>query len=446
MAVHIQSVEAGSPAAGAGIRAGDALLSIDGRDITDYFDYRYCLEEERIALSLERGGRRYSVEIDKPAGEDIGLAFETFLMSAERSCANRCVFCFIDQLPSGLRDTLYFKDDDARLSFLFGNYITLTNLSRRDVDRIIEMRIQPINISVHTTDPELRCRMMGHPRAGESLRVLDEFAAAGLMMGGQIVVCPGYNDGPTLERTLSDLYRFAPAMRSVSVVPVGLTAHREGLPPLRPVDREAATAILDIVERWGERAKRETGSRFVFAADEIYLAAGRAIPPPEHYEDFPQIDNGVGMLRQFEEAFCGALDRTPPPRLPMRATVATGALAAPELRRLVDELQARWHNQFVNVVAVENRLFGPGVTVSGLLAGRDVIAALRGRVRGHLLLPANLLDRAGERFLDDVTPRELERALGVPVTFCDGGADVVGALARERLTGRARGARRRGAK
>ena len=356
--------------------------------------------------------------MEKEEGEDLGLNFETYLMDRARSCANNCIFCFVDQMPPGMRKSLYFKDDDARLSFLMGNYLTLTNLSQREVQRIIDLRISPINVSVHTTDPVLRCEMLKNKRAGESIETMRRFAQNHITMNCQIVSCPGINDGPALDRTLKELAEMYPAVNSISVVPVGVTRFREGLYPLTPYDREGAARVLDQVEAFAARHLEEKGTRLVWCSDEFYLLAGRELPPEDYFEEFTQLDNGVGMLRLLTEEFRRALDLMEPEEMAGAApfSIATGVSAGPFLTRLVDMAREKCDTIKGTVYPIVNRFFGETITVAGLVTGGDLIDQLRGKQLGErLLIPANML-RSGERvFLDDVSLDDVERELGVPV-------------------------------
>ena len=426
MAAQITSVDPGSPAARAGVKAGERLRTINGHGIQDVLDYKFYSYDPRLTLTLEGETGVRTVTLEKGEGEELGLNFETYLMDRQKSCGNKCVFCFIDQLPQGMRPTLYFKDDDARLSFLLGNYISLTNLSEQDVERMIRMRISPIHVSVHTMNPALRCRMLGNPRAGAALDILRRLAAAGLAIHCQLVICKGLNDGEELAFSLRELGALHPAVRSISVVPVGLTRYREGLYPLEPIGPEDARDILAITEAFGENCLRTLGTRLAYASDEIFIKAGRPLPESEYYEDFAQFENGVGMLSLFCEEFRAALrlmgeeDGVPAP-----FTIATGQAAAPFLSRLIDECRAKCHNLEGEVVAIPNRLFGEGVTVAGLICGQDLIAGLAGRrLRGRVLISANMLRDGGDVFLDDLTLGEVSRRLGVPVVpvEIDGGA------------------------
>ena len=384
--VTVTGVEPGSRAAHAGIEPGDRLISINGHEIGDILDYRFFETERELRLVLSRGDREYRLELVKPRYAELGLEFESYLMDRERSCRNKCVFCFIDQLPKGMRETLYFKDDDDRLSFLFGNYITLTNIDDREVDRILQMHISPINVSVHTMDPELRCRMMNNRFAGESLRHLYRLAKGGVGLNCQIVLCPGLNDGEALEFTLGELCGLEGSLQSVACVPVGLTRYREGLYPLTAFDRETANEALGIIERWGDRCKAQRGARTVYASDELYILAGRELPTLEFYEDFPQIENGVGMLRDLEDSFLWALEEA-------------GDLTLSSPRRVT-------------------------------IPAPDTCAKLAGRELGDAVLIANNMLRAGEDvFLDDMTLSELSERLGVTAVRVGGsGEDLFAAV------------------
>ena len=411
-------VEKHSPAARAGVREGETLTHVNGRPILDVLDYKFYTYDARLTLTLAGAEGERTVRVRKAEGEDLGLEFETYLMDSARSCANRCIFCFVDQLPPGMRRTLYFKDDDARLSFLLGNYITLTNLSDREVQRIIDLRVSPINISVHTTDPALRCEMLGHKNAGRGIGIMERFARENITMNCQIVACPGINDGPALDKTLSDLAGMHPAVHSVSVVPVGLTRFREGLYPLESYTRDAAAALIDQVEAFAARQLEERGTRLAWCSDEFYLLAGRELPVEDYFEEFTQLDNGVGMLRLLESEFCRALELMEPGEAEGAApfSIATGVSAAPLLRRLVRLAHERCGAPEGRVYPIVNRFFGESITVAGLVTGGDLIGQLRGKELGRrLLIPASML-RAGENvFLDDVTTADVERELGVPV-------------------------------
>lgn len=415
MAVRVTGTDKGSPAQQAEL-SGAVLLSINGSEINDMLDYEYYSSGAVLELAVMRGAKLEYVTVEKDEYEPLGCAFESYLIDKKHSCRNKCMFCFIDQLPKGLRETLYFKDDDERLSFLFGNYITLTNLGPREVERIKEMRISPINISVHTVEPELRVQMMTNKNAGAVLRYLDEFAAAGIEMNCQVVLCRGVNDGAHLKKTVEKLAGLHPAVRSVAVVPSGLTRFREGLYPLTPYDRESARAVLALLEPYGEAYRQRCGARIVYPADEWFLLAGQPIPPGDYYDDYPQLENGVGMWRMLHDQFLAALPGRRRTLLPRGIDVATGTLAYPLIRLLADQLQRLYPNVRVTVHRVENRFFGGNIGVAGLLTGTDLIAQLKGRLRSRTLgIPEVMLRDEKDKFLDDVSVKQLEKALGVRV-------------------------------
>ena len=418
MAVTIRGVESGSPAARAKIRAGEELLAINGQEIVDVMDYRFYMMDKRLELTLRSGAGERKVSVKKGEYEELGLTFDTYLMDRERSCRNQCIFCFIDQMPPGMRETLYFKDDDARLSFLYGNYITLTNLTEHDIERTIRMKISPVNISVHTTNPELRCKMMHNRFAGESLSILRRLADGGIAMNAQLVLCPGINDGAELERSMRDLAEYLPALRTVSCVPVGLTKYRDGLYPLRPYTKEEAADVVAQVEAFGDEMKARHGTRVFYAADEFYLKAGLPLHDGDFYEDYGQLENGVGMLTLQREQFRDALPFFEPDGRKRNFSIATGVAAAPFLQKLVDEARETWHNLNGKVYPIVNDFFGHEITVAGLITGQDLIAQLRGKDLGdELLLPDVLLKFHEDVFLDDVTLSEVREALGVPITM-----------------------------
>ncbi len=395
---------------------GDVLLSINGHRIIDVLDYKYFAYDRELALRLRRpDGTEYELQVHKPEGGDLGLDFESYLMDRPRSCANACVFCFIDQLPKGMRPTMYFKDDDARLSFLLGNYITLTNLSQREIERIIALHISPINVSVHTTNPELRRRMLKNKRAGETIEVMRRFAASGIVMNCQIVCCPGWNDGEELLRTMRELEEMYPGVHSVSIVPVGLTKYREGLEKLTPFTPEHAAETLDMVTAFGDECLKKHGTRIFFCGDEMYLLAGRELPPDEFYEEHTQLENGVGMLRLLETEFKSALRLSDEPDgVPF--AIATGVSAAPYFQRLLDLAKEKYPKLDGRVYAIVNDFFGHSINVSGLITGQDLIAQLKDRDIGRrLLISQNMLRRQEMDFLDDITLAEASKALGVPI-------------------------------
>ena len=423
MAVVIAGVEKGSPAARAGITAGETLLTIGGNEIVDVLDYRFYMMERKLRLQLQSGdGSLREVTIRKGEYDDLGLLFDSYLMDRQRSCRNKCVFCFIDQMPPGMRDTLYFKDDDARMSFLYGNYITLTNLTEHDIERTIRMKISPINISVHTTNPELRCKMMNNRFAGEALQIMRRFADAGIVLNAQLVLCPGLNDGDELRRSLRDLSGLAPALQTVSCVPVGLTRFRDGLYPLRPYTAEEAAATIDLIDSFGDEQQRRTGERLFYASDEFYILAGRPIPPASFYGEFGQLENGVGMLALQKQQFREALEDFDGDDAERSLSLATGLAAAPFLQVLVDEAAEKWHNLRCRIYPVRNDFFGETITVAGLVTGTDLMAQLKGRELGRvLLIPDVMLKFHEDVFLDDVSVEQVEQELGVPVKIVQAG-------------------------
>ena len=414
--VKITGVLPRSRAAKRGVREGDALISINGNEICDVLDYRFYLTERVVVLEILRGEKTRRVKIKKEEYDDIGLDFETPLMDKKHTCKNGCIFCFIDQNPEGMRESIYFKDDDSRLSFLHGNYITLTNMTEKDVDRIVKMRFSPINISVHTTNPELRVKMMKNKRSGEVLAYLDRFAEAELSMCGQIVLCKGINDGQELARTMRDLEKYYPYMGSVSVVPAGLTKFRDKLYPLTDFTPEEAGAVIDMIDSVASENLEKHGSRIFFAADEFYLKAGRPIPSEEYYEEYPQIENGVGMLRSFDVEFDGCLEELPTLKNRREVSVATGVASYDLIKSKCDKIMQKCDNLQINVYKIVNNFFGESITVSGLLTGKDIYEQLCDKPLGQaLLIPANAL-RAGEDvFLCDMTVSELSRKLSVDV-------------------------------
>lgn len=417
MAVVIAGIQPNSPAARRGIDAGDVLLRINGHEIMDVLDYRFYMTEASLTLTMRRGDKTRILRLRKAPDEEAGMEFDTYLMDKQRSCRNQCVFCFIDQLPKGMRKSLYFKDDDSRLSFLFGNYVTLTNLTEHEIDRIIAMHISPINISVHTTNPELRSRMMNNRFAGDRLSVMRRLADAGIQMQCQLVLCPGINDGDELQRSMADLAELAPAVQSVAGVPVGLTKYREGLPELRPYTREEARAVIRQMTEFGDRMMERHGIRVFHPADEFYLKAEWPLPDESFYGDFSQLENGVGLMTLLESQFTEALDAceaAPPSR---RLTIATGTAAALFMRKLMDRATARFPALSVKVVPIVNDFFGHTITVAGLVTGGDLIRQLQAQddLGEAVLFPAAMLRREGDRFLDDVSVEDVQAALGVPV-------------------------------
>ncbi|MBO7364045.1 MAG: DUF512 domain-containing protein [Lachnospiraceae bacterium] len=410
-----------------GIEKGDVLLSVNGQEIGDVFDWRTLTLDETVTLLVRKpDGEEWELEIEKEPYEDIGLSFESDLMSDYIRCSNACIFCFIDQMPPGMRETLYFKDDDSRLSFLQGNYITLTNMKPEDVRRIIRYRMEPMNISVHTTNPELRVRMLKNRFAGKVLSYLEDFYEAGIRMNGQIVLCKGYNDGAELERTVRDLMRYAPVMESLSIVPVGLTKYREGLAHLDPFTEEDARRVTALAARLQREAYEACGIHFVHASDEFYFLAGEELPAEETYDDYPQLENGVGMSRLLLNDAARALENVHRCGKKRRYTFATGELAAPLLEKILKSVTMKFPGVSHTVRAIRNDFFGPGVTVAGLVTGKDLIAQLEGTDLGEGLFLPNCMFRSGEEvFLDDVTRTEAEQRLGVPVYILKNGGETL---------------------
>ena len=413
------------------LEAGDILLEINGNKVKDVFDYHYFTNEEFLTILIEKAdGEQWELEIEKEYEDDLGIEFEEGLMDSYRSCRNKCIFCFIDQMPSGMRETLYFKDDDARLSFLQGNYITLTNLSEEDVERIIFYKLSPINISVHTTNPALRCKMLNNRFAGDALQKLQRFYDAGLIMNGQIVLCKGYNDGVELDRTIEDLSHYLPYMQSVSVVPVGLTKYREGLAKLEKFTKEDARTVIQQVETWQKKLFQIHGTRMIQASDEWYLLAELPLPKEEEYEGYPQIENGVGMICSFETEIDEALQNYKGDNRTRAITLATGKLAAPILEKQAKKIIQKFPNIQIHVVAIRNDFFGEDITVAGLLTGQDIIAQLKELPLGdRLLLPSVLLRDGEDVLLDDFTVTDIENALQTKIRIVQSeGEDFVDAI------------------
>lgn len=428
MSTVITSIDRRSPAERAGVRVGEKLISIGGHAVEDVLDYRFFGYDPDPEVELEApDGSRRTVKVKKPEAEELGLNFETYLMDEPRPCSNHCLFCFVDQMAPGCRDTLYFKDDDARLSFLMGNYITLTNLSPREIQRIIDLRISPINVSVHATDPKLRSILLGNKAGGESLEAMRRFGQAGIVMNGQIVLCPGYNDGDQLQKTMEDMASWGFA--SCSVVPVGLTKYREGLSKLRPVDKELAGQVIDQVNAFGEKCLERFGTRMFFCSDELYIRAERELPEEEYYEDYVQIENGVGMLRSLISEFEAGLRLEDDTEKVSPYTIATGISARPFLQELADKAEKAL-GVSGQVIAIRNDFFGHTIDVAGLITGQDLIAQLKGKeLGGRLLIPVNMLRHGGDVFLDDLHVSDVERELGVPVTVVEqDGFDLLDAM------------------
>ena len=416
MAVKIKSVFSRSYAERAGCEAGDTLLSINGNDIVDVLDYRFYQLESQLELKIrDVKGEVHTVKVRKPQYEELGLDFDTYLMDKEKSCRNKCVFCFIDQLPKGLRDSLYFKDDDSRLSFLFGNYVTLTNLSEHEINRIIKMHISPINVSVHTTNPELRVKMMGNRFAGDSLKILKRLSDNNIVINSQIVCCPGLNDGEELKRSLRDLYDLN--VNLIAVVPVGLTKFREGLFELTPFTKEKAIETVDILEEFGDMCMQTRGKRIAYAADELYIKAGYDIPDASFYGDFEAIENGIGLIAMLKEDLLAELDwRDPDDNIHRNVSLACGTSAAPYLRELMDAVEARFKNVKVTVYPIVNDFFGYNINVSGLVTGGDLIKQLKNKPLGDdLLISSSMLRFENDLFLDDVSIDDVRGKLNINV-------------------------------
>lgn len=427
----ISSVAPGSIAQEMGIEPGDRLLEVNGKSPEDVFDYRYLMNEEEILVLIRKAnGEEWELEIEKEYEDDLGIEFENGLMDDYRSCRNKCIFCFIDQLPKGMRSTLYFKDDDSRLSFLQGNYLTLTNMSEHDIDRIIQYKLSPINISFQTMNPELRCKMLHNRFAGEIFDKVKRLKDAGIIMNGQIVLCRGVNDGAELERSIRELTAYMPQLESVSVVPVGLTRYRDGLYPLEPFTKEDACAVLDLIHGWQEKLYKEWGNHFIHAGDEWYILAERPIPEEKTYDGYLQLENGVGMVRLLEEEVVQTLAGMTGDDRKIHRTIATGELAAPFLRKHVESVRKKYPNVNIQVLAIKNDFFGGKITVAGLITGRDLISQLKGKDLGDRLLLTNHMLKSGEPvFLDDVTVDDVQNALQIKVSIVESsGADFVSSL------------------
>lgn len=423
--IEISKIQEYSIAQELGIEPGDFLVSVNGQEIHDVFDYRFICADTELTLEIQKkDGESWQFDIEKDEIEDLGIEFTTSLLDDEKSCLNKCIFCFIDQLPKGMRKTLYFKDDDARLSFLHGNYITMTNLSDEEINRIIRYRMSPVNISVHTTNPELRIKMLSNRFAGDILEKIKRFTTQGIIVNGQIVLCPGINDGKELDRTIRDLTSLAPELHSISVVPVGLTRFRENLPRLTPFKKESAIKVVDQVENWQTKLLEEYGSRIVYLADELYIVAGMPLPDYDAYEDFSQIENGVGMvsslsyevkeaLKKLEvKKYSGNTERT--------VSIATGVSVFENFKKIIKNIEGSIKGLKINIYPVENTFFGSGVTVTGLLTSGDLLRELINKNLGEKLLLCKNMFRAGTNvMLDDVTADELEYKLGVKVQLVD---------------------------
>ena len=435
----IKEVYPGSIAEEMGIEPGDVLLRINRQEIGDVFDYRYYIKDDYIEVLIRKAdGEEWLLEIDKDYDDDLGIEFDNGLMSDYRSCSNKCIFCFIDQMPPGMRETLYFKDDDSRLSFLQGNYITLTNMTEKDVERIIHMQLAPINISVQSTNPELRCKMLHNRFAGDKLKYLDQLYEGHVEMNGQIVCCKGVNDGEELKRSIEDLSKYLPFMRSVSAVPAGITKYRDGLYPLELYTKEEAEAVIDLIESYQKKFYEEYGLHFIHASDEWYITAERDFPEEERYDGYIQLENGVGMMRLFIEEFEEAVKHLEGKPMERTLTIATGKLTYPTICQFAERLTKLYPGLVVHVYAIRNDFFGETITVSGLITGQDLVKQLLeykewGVDLGEtLLIPSNMLRTGEEVFLDDMTVQQVEEVLGMHLTAIEpGGQDFVDAVLDE---------------
>ena len=412
------------------LEAGDVLLEINGEKIEDIFDYQYMINDQYIEVLVEKPyGEQWELEIEKDYDEDLGIEFENGLMDNYKSCVNKCIFCFIDQMPKGMRDTLYFKDDDSRLSFLQGNYVTLTNMRDKDIDRIIKYRLNPINISFQTTNPELRCKMLNNKKAGEALKKVDRLFEEGIEMNGQIVLCKNYNDGEELERTIRDLTKYIPYLRSLSIVPVGLTKYREGLTKLEAFTKEDAIKVIETVSKWQEKLMKEHRTHFVHASDEWYILAEQELPKEDTYDGYLQLENGVGMLRLLIDEFEEALEKETGDDRKINKTLVTGKLAYIFLNKMADKLKVKFPNVNIDIQMIENQFFGEKITVAGLITGQDIIKQLKDKkIAPNLLIPCNMLKSDEDVFLDDVTVGDIEKALQVK-------ADIVKSSGQDLLDG-----------
>ncbi len=429
MAVKIDGVEKNSLAEKVGIKAEDTLISINGNEINDLLDYRFYMTDKKLDILCESG----SFSIEKSEYDDIGIEFDTYLMDKKHSCKNACIFCFVDQMPPNMRESLYFKDDDERLSFLFGNYISLTNLNDAEVDRIIKMRISPINISVHTTNPDLRVKMMKNPRSGEVLSYIKKFADADIKINTQLVLCPDYNDGEELKRSLNDLGELYPGVQSIACVPVGLTKYRDKLAYIKPYEKDNASQAIDIIEEFAEKMTKKHGERFAYPSDELFLRAERELPDYDYYGEFNQLENGVGLLTlllaEFEDACAMANDfdkeRT--------VSIATGVDAYPYILSCANKAMEIYGGLKVSVYAIKNEYFGESITVTGLLTATDIIKQLKGKELGEeLIITSSMLKHEEDKFLDDYTVEELTKELGTAVNIIDpDGFELLGAMIGE---------------
>lgn len=431
--IIVKKVYPGSIAEEAGIEEGDVLLEINGSRVEDIIEYRYLINDEHLNLLIRKPDRdEWEIEVEKDFDEDLGIDFDDHFLNSPKRCSNNCIFCFIDQLPKGMRKTLYFKDDDSRLSFLQGNFVTLTNMSDKDIDRIIKYHISPINVSVHTTNPELRVRMLNNKKAGRIMETLKRLTSSGIHINCQIVACPGINDGRELERTLNDLFSMYPSISNVAVVPLGVTKYRQGLKKLDTYDKKTATDMILLMERLQKKFVEKASTPFARLADEFYIMADRRLPKYEHYGDFEQLEDGIGMIRYFENAVLESLDQVDTFKRHGSVAIITGTSATSYMRTALKEAEARLGVR-INVYEVKNEFFGEKITVAGLLTAGDIIKQLKGRIAEKTaLIPSSMLKAGEDIFLDDVTVSELQEALGVKIRVCSyTGEDLINTILEE---------------
>ena len=435
MSIRIAKIDEGSDAAALGLAPGDELLSVDGNELNDTLDYDFYTDSKSFHLKAKVADGIREWDVARQEKGPFGCDFSTYLGDKKHSCSNHCMFCFIDQLPSGMRESLYFKDDDERLSFLFGNYITMTNMQDHEIDRIIKMHISPINISVHTTNPQLRVRMLANKRGGEVLKYLPRLVEGGIAVNCQLVLCRGVNDGDELRRTLTDLLELTPMVQSIAAVPCGVTDYRKNLYPQVPFDKETSAAVIDILEEFGDECVKRHGKRIIYPSDEWYLKAERPIPPAEFYEEFDQLENGVGMMRLFEEEFLAELEK--PHRIygTKKLDVVTGTMAAPLITRMMEELHRQYPMIEVTVHPVKNNFFGGNIGVAGLITATDILDQCRGKLTSGILgVPEVMLRDEKDMFLDSITVEQLAQQLGVKIEILPAsGGDEAKALLRSGL-------------
>lgn len=431
--IIVKKVYPGSIAEEAGIEEGDVLLEINGSPVEDIIEYRYLISDESLTLLVRKpDGEEWEIEVEKDLEEELGIDFDDYFLNSPKRCSNKCLFCFIDQLPKGMRETLYFKDDDSRLSFLQGNFVTLTNMSDEDIDRIIKYHISPINVSVHTTNPNLRVRMLNNKKAGRLMEILKKLTAAGIYINCQIVACPGLNDGKELERTLDDLFSMHPNISNVAVVPLGVTKYRQGLEKLDTYNKKTATDMILLMEDLQKKFMGKVSTPFARLADEFYIMAERKLPEYEHYGDFEQLEDGIGMIRFFENAVRESLSEVDSQRIHGSIAIITGTSAAPYMRTILKEAEIRL-GVCINIYEVKNEFFGEKITVAGLLTAGDIINQLKGRIGEETaLIPSSMLKAGEDIFLDDVTVSELQEALGVKIRVCSyTGEDLINTIIEE---------------